>query len=167
MQSCLTYNIFSPKRHTANILIDIGIYQEEDIEMIESLGLDSELLRNVPHKELYMQCYQGLRQLSDTEYDGLTEEQCLYITQPLVSAFEAACDPNKGATAATAIAAMYLGSELIVADMYSKLSNYLVTFADRMPNSPITRQDLAFFLLHIDIDVDHEYVMRAPKSLAF
>merc|ERR1740124_1556 len=143
-----------------NMKEEQGIYEEEDIEMIKSLGLDAELLCNVPHTELYMQCYQGLRKLCDTEHDGLTEEQCQYIAQPLVSAFEAACHPDKGATAATAISAMYLGSELIVAEMYSKLSNYLVTFADKMPNSPITRQDLAFFILHIDMDVDHADKMR-------
>ena len=128
--------------------------------MIESLGLDAGALRNVPHKELYKICYEGLRQRSKVGHEGLTEEQCSYITEPLVSAFDSACDPTMGATAATAISAMYLGSELIVASMYSKLSNYLVSIAGNDPNCPVTKQDLAFFLLHIDMDVDHAEKMR-------
>jgi len=153
-----------PSKHLVEVLEENaeeerGIYDEEDIEMIKALGLDANLLRNVPHKDLYLQCYWGLRRLSN-DLESLTEEQCSFIAKPLVTAFQAACNPSEGATAATGIAAMYLGSELIVANMYSKLSNYLLTFADKMPNSPVTRQDLAFFLLHIDMDVDHADKMR-------
>ena len=140
----------------------IGIYGEEDIAMIELLGLDADRLRNVPHRELYVRCYEGLRRISGSN-TSFTEEQCGFIAEPLVNAFAAACDPSLGATAATAIASMYLGSELIVSKMYGKLSNYVTAIAkeDNEESPLITEDDLAFFLLHIHMDVDHADKMRA------
>eukprot|EP00957_Ditylum_brightwellii_P037565 2841233-Ditylum_brightwellii.AAC.1 len=143
-----------------------GIYVDEDIAMMKSLGLDADKLCNVPHKELYVQCCEGLHHLSltiegnDKSVQELSEEECCHIAAPLVAAFNAACDPNNGATAGTAIAAMYLGSELIVSTMYSKLSAYLVALSNKDADSPVTKQHLAFFLLHINMDVDHADKMR-------
>ena len=54
---------------------------------------------------------------------------------------------------------MYSGSELIVATLYSKLCSFLRSQVDQDSN-PITRQDLAFFLLHIDMDVEHAFHMK-------
>lgn len=66
---------------------------------------------------------------------------------------------------------MYSGSELLVAKIHSKLSAYLLTLAEQQEkeqkNSPTTdcvvvaKQDLALFILHIDVDVEHADHMRA------
>jgi len=58
------------------------------------------------------------------------------VAKSLVVAFEVACDHTKGATAATAV---YLGSELIVATMYSKLSAYFLVLADSDSNCMCTK----------------------------
>ena len=179
-----------------------GEYDDETIAMIREIGLDPDPLCGIPHTDLYVQCNNGLRQLSHSmgdvdEGDVLTEEKCRHIAEPLVAAFEAACDPTKGATAATAISAMYFGSELICARYYSKLSAYLVALASKKKSDPeyprqhgsklicacyysklsaffdglggknksnlecpVTKQHLAFFLLHIDMDVEHADKMR-------
>jgi len=49
---------------------------------------------------------------------------------------------------------MYFGSELIASTIYTKLSQYLKV------SGLLNRQDLAFFLLHIDMDVDHAEHMK-------
>ena len=106
-----------------------------------------------------MRCCERLLELSKTvdgalvEHPVFTPEQCEYIGSPLVDAFVVACNPVLGATAETAIAAMYFGSELLVASTYSKLSAFLRTMAEKDPLGPISKQYLAFFLLHIDMDV--------------
>jgi len=140
-----------------------GIYDDEAVHMIKELGLDATQLQGVNHKDLYVTCCDNLRQLNRIFKGGssrLTEEQRRHIASPLVSAFEDACDINKGATAATAIAAMYFGSELIVAKMYTKLSAFLLALAKEDKGCPVSKQHLAFFLLHIDMDVDHADKMR-------
>ena len=151
-----------------NLEEEQGIYDDETIGMIKQLGLNPSLLCNVPHKDLYVTCCERLQQLSNTvegalvDRPVLTDQQCEYIAAPLVEAFSSACDPAKGATADTAIAAMYSGSELLVATFYSKLSAYLRVMAEKNPyNGPVCKQDLAFFLLHIDMDVEHADHMRA------
>ena len=161
-----------PSGHHAEVLEENleeeqGIYDDETIGMIKQLGLDPSLLCNVPHKDLYVTCCERLQELSNTvegalvDRPVLTNQQCEHIAAPLVEAFSSACDPAKGATADTAIAAMYSGSELLVATFYSKLSAYLRVMTEKDPNGPVCKQDLAFFLLHIDMDVEHADHMRA------
>lgn len=113
----------TPEGHYVEILEENreeenGIYDEDAIGMIHQLGLDFSKLDNVAHRDLYVTCCSNLRHLLSElakmqptgggevkETQGkLTEEQCAYISEPLVSAFEAACDPDQGATAASAIA---------------------------------------------------------------
>ena len=161
-----------PSGHHARVLEEnleeeLGIYDDEAIDMIKKLGLDPSLLCNVAHKDLYVICCERLKELGQTvegsliDRPSLTPQQCEYIALPLIDAFESACDPVKGGTADTAIAAMYFGSELLVATFYSKLCAYLRTMAEKDPSGPISKQDLAFFLLHIDMDVEHADHMRA------
>jgi len=134
--------------------------------MISSLGLDVDQVCNVSHKDLYIQCYESLRQITcisedmKTKYVCLDMKQCLHIAEPLVIAFENACNPARGATATTAISAMYYGSELITNQIYSKLSAYLLTMIKKSKNCPLNKHHLAFFLLHIDMDVEHADNMR-------
>ena len=141
-----------------------GIYDDETKKMIHDNGLVIEELRGIHHRDLYHMCSERLQDASKTlnlTPTTLTLEEVQYISEPLVEAFEEACLPAAGATPKTAIAAMYLGSELIVSQLYSKLSAFLRINAEKTEfEAPLTRQDLAFFLLHMDMDVAHAENMR-------
>lgn len=129
-----------------------GNYEEDDINMMKDLGLDPELLKGVAHRDLFAQCIDNLDKVSPSE---APDTQVLEgIAQSMVDAFGAACLNNATSTAATSIAAMYFGSELLVSVLYRKISGFL------QQDDRLSKQDLAFFILHIDMDVEHAQMMR-------
>jgi SAM-dependent methyltransferase len=129
-----------------------GHYEDDDIEMMVELGLDPELLKGVIHKDLFVEQVGHLKRVSGvTSYDAETLEA---IASSMVTAFDAACIDSDTSSAESSIAAMYFGSELIVSNLYGQIAGFL------KKDERLTTQDLAFFVLHIDMDVDHARLMR-------
>ena len=143
-----------------------GHYDEDSIEMIKKLGLDVEKVSGVSHRDLYVQCIESL--CKNTRAENLSNPPSLkdhyeYIADPLTSAFDSACLSKMGANAATAISAIFFGSELVASKMYSKLCAFLLSAINNDDSDDdllIKKQDLAFFLLHIDMDIEHANKMR-------
>merc|ERR1712048_1091809 len=129
---------------------ECGIYDDETKEGIRSMGLDVDALVNVPHRELFKRCSDRIAHVSKAvDLDAQTYET---IAAPLTAAFFESCG-GKG-NAATSIAAMYFGSEYIVPQMYSQI--YGCVSADRR----LSIDDVAFFLLHMEMDTTHADHMR-------
>jgi SAM-dependent methyltransferase/pyrroloquinoline quinone (PQQ) biosynthesis protein C len=129
-----------------------GHYKDDDIEMMVELGLDPELLKGVIHKDLFVQQVGKLKRISgSTSYDTETLRS---IASSMVTAFNAACIGANTSSAESSTAAIYFGSELIASNLYGKLSGFL------QKDDRLTTQDLAFFILHIDMDVEHTRLMR-------
>jgi SAM-dependent methyltransferase/pyrroloquinoline quinone (PQQ) biosynthesis protein C len=146
-----------PEEHMVDILMENeeeehGHYEVDDLEMMVALGLDPEPLKGVVHKDLYVQLLDNLKNVSKTE--SKSQEDLQAIAAELVKAFNAACVDEETSSAESSIAAMYFGSELLVSKLYGQICRYLKT------DERLSTQDLAFFILHIDMDVEHARLMR-------
>ena len=144
-----------------------GHYDNDALEMIKNLGLDVEHIDGVAHRDLYKTCVENIRKAGGCRPNQLpiSEAECHYIAEPLLASFDNACNADKGANAATAMAAMYFGSELVAPTIYSKLSKFVLSEIKNGggpgdDECTVTKQDLAFFLLHMEIDVEHADKMR-------
>jgi len=155
---------------------EMGKYDEETMETIEALGLDAKALENVPHGQLYTITRNKLVKVRDSlqKKDVInahdpSQEQLEFAARPMVDAFFKACRATSGssASAESALSAMYFGSELLVSTMYGQLVGYLRAMASSPDVTSISLDDLAFFLLHIDLDVEHaEHMRESAVALA-
>jgi len=132
-----------------NMEEEAGHYDEATKEEMRKLGLTVEPLLGVPHKEVYVRCLTNIADASGAT--ELSEDIYKAVVAPIVQAFERCC--IKG-TASSGLAAMYFGSELIVPQMYKKI------YAGIKQSNRFALDDVAFFPLHIDMDVDHADHMR-------
>lgn len=128
-----------------------GNYEDDDIEMMVKLGLDPDVLKGVSHKHLFVGCIDNLKKVSQIRSED--PEVLQDIADSVVTAFNGACI-GPCSTAESSIAAMYFSSEFLVPTLYTKLSAFL----DQ--DTRLNRMDLAFFVLHIDMDVEHADQMR-------
>jgi SAM-dependent methyltransferase/pyrroloquinoline quinone (PQQ) biosynthesis protein C len=146
-----------PEEHMVDILLqneegEHGHYEENDLEMMVALGLDPEPLKGVVHKDLFIQLIDKLKKVSKSE--SKSDEELQAIAAEMVKAFNAACIDEETSSAESSMAAMYFGSELLVSELYGQICNYVKT------DERFSKQDLAFFILHIDMDVEHARLMR-------
>jgi len=132
-----------------NMEEEAGHYDEATKAEMKKLGLTVEPLLGVPHKEVYMRCLRNVVRVSGAT--ELREDTYKEVVAPLVEAFEQSCIAG---TVSSGLAAMYFGSELIVPKMYNKI------YASVKHSDRLTLDEVAFFPLHIDMDVDHADHMR-------
>mmetsp|Transcript_44773 Transcript_44773/g.52481 ORF Transcript_44773/g.52481 Transcript_44773/m.52481 type:complete len:532 (+) Transcript_44773:212-1807(+) len=137
-----------------NLLEENGVYDEETLDELIEMGINVTEVNGVTHKDLFDLCTQNLIHITGG-VKAIPIERQKWIVSPLNKAFEDACISQSSSTAATSIAALYFGSELIVNTIYSKLSNYL-----RTVSSVISIQDIAFFHMHMGMDIKHAQKMR-------
>ncbi|CAK0900050.1 unnamed protein product, partial [Prorocentrum cordatum] len=130
---------------------EAGHYDQVTIQEMHNLGLDTERLVNVAHKDVYQRTMNNIIERADLECwpDDVYSD----IADPICAAFEWCCT-DLGCSVQTALSAMYFGSELVTPTNYRKIS------ARVLDDGRLTKDDVAFFPLHIDMDADHADHMR-------
>ena len=125
-----------------NLSEESGILEDEEIKMLEKIGIKKEWVQGVPHPELFQRFQQALNVNLDSDLcDAVHVWRELFYT--MIS----------NGSAAEAIGAIGLGTESIVKYMYRHLTNAI------QKHTSLTKEDYVFFELHSEIDDEHGALM--------
>ncbi|MFB2980394.1 EF-hand domain-containing protein [Microseira sp. BLCC-F43] len=130
----------------------IDNYQEENgdldkrhVRQLADLGIDLEWVENVPHTVLFKRFQNGL---------GVTETDLQQVC-PEALQFRERMQEICSKDVASAIAAIGLGAELGVKQMYS----YILEAIKRY--TPLAPREYVFFTLHTQMDEEHSHALKA------
>lgn len=130
-----------------NLREEMGIYDEETIAELESMGISRDSVVNIPHTDLFRELVDDLEQRIRCSYRDFVPENILSIQRDAMKKVSA--DGKIGQ-----LAALYFGSELIVPKLYGRLLQGLQNSCD------ISNKDARFLILHIDMDDGHAKKLR-------
>jgi pyrroloquinoline quinone (PQQ) biosynthesis protein C len=121
-----------------NLNEESGVLEEQEIKMLEKIGIKKEWVQGIPHPELFRRFQQALNiKLNSNLSDAVhVWRESLYNTI------------SKGSVA-KAIGAMGLGTESIVKYIYRYVTDGI------SKHTSLTREDYVFFELHSEIDNNH------------
>lgn len=119
---------------------EVGRYDEPTLRELENAGLRREWVEGVPHPELFRRFQQSL---------GVTPNSTVVPDSPVTRWREALMRTLLDDHPAAAVGAIGLGTELIVARMYT----YVLEAVDRFGN--IRPEGRTFLVLHSLVDDDH------------
>lgn len=130
---------------------ECGRYDSAMLAELRSAGIDPASVDGVPHDELFKRTIDAI----GAKFGGITCDDAALAAEaiaPLIEAFETHVVNKSTASAASAVGALLFGSENVVPRMYK-------TFYDIIKGEDaegaLTKDDLAFFTLHMDMDQDH------------
>ncbi len=130
-----------------NLEEEMGRYEEETYEELESMGIRRESVENIPHTELFLEMVTYLEHRIKCSYRDFVPQNILSIQKD--AAKEVAANGKIGQ-----LAGLYFGSELIVPKLYGRLLQGLQNSCD------VSNEDVRFLILHIDMDDDHAQKLR-------
>jgi len=136
-----------------NLEEENGAYDDETLERMVQLGMDPDLIAGIPHKQLFSDMLQKMRNT-----DGVSSELTnIPSVEPLGSKLGSEFRGLVWESVDSGFGALYFGSELIAPKMYTNILRAI----DYSYENKLTFQEKSFFTLHIDLDEYHSDNMKA------
>ena len=130
-----------------NLSEESGSLEDEEIQMLENIGIKKEWVQGVPHPKLFQRFQKALNPKIE---GGLCD--AVHIWRELFYTM------ISNGSAAEAIGAIGIGTESVVKFMYKHLTNAI------QKHTSLTKEEYVFFELHSEIDDEHGELMLQIAS---
>mmetsp|Transcript_255 Transcript_255/g.374 ORF Transcript_255/g.374 Transcript_255/m.374 type:complete len:330 (+) Transcript_255:38-1027(+) len=131
-----------------NIDEEMGHYDEETLLELENMNISRKSVVGIPHTFLFSELLDCLEEKIQCSYRAFVPGNIVSIKNDVIK--ELTAEGKSGL-----LAAVYLGSELIVPKLYAKLLQGLRNSCDELSN-----EELRFLIMHIDMDDGHAKKLR-------
>lgn len=125
-----------------NLTEESGIYEEDELAELKSIGIEPEWIENIPHPILFKRFYNAVGA-------GNNGEQAHIEAIQLVSWREMFMSTLNHGSAAESVGAIGLGTENIVSTIYQ-------SFVKALGYLDLSPRDTVFFPLHTSVDDHHQ-----------
>ena len=125
-----------------NLTEESGVYEEEELNELKSIGVEPEWIQNIPHPVLFKRFYTAI---GASSADNASRTEAVQ----LVSWREMFLSTLSHGSAAEAVGAIGLGTENIVSTIYQPFVK-AISYLDMNP------RDTVFFPLHTAVDDHHQ-----------